>query len=182
MTGREPTPFRRPARQDTMATTSLRGNPVHTLGDLPDVGDKAPPYTLTGADLSEVSSDGFAGSRVVLNIFPSLDTATCAASVRRFNELAASLEDTVVVCVSADLPFAMRRFCATEGIDDVVTGSAFRSSFGTDYGVVMTDGAMRGLLARAVVVVDTDGSVLHTQVVSDIGTEPDYDAAVAALG
>jgi thiol peroxidase len=165
-----------------MATTSLRGNPVHTVGDLPAVGDKAPAFTLTGGDLSDVSSDSFAGSRVVLNIFPSLDTATCAASVRRFNELAASLDNTVVLCVSADLPFAMRRFCTTEGIENVVTGSAFRSSFGTDYGVVMTDGTMRGLLARSVVVVDSDGSVLHTQVVPDIGTEPDYDAAIAALG
>ena len=165
-----------------MATTSLRGDPVHTVGDLPAIGTRAPAYTLTGADLSDVSSDGFAGSRVVLNIFPSVDTDICAESVRRFNQLAASLENTVVVCVSADLPFAMRRFSAAENIDDVVTGSVFRSSFGTDYGVTMTDGAMRGLLARSVVVVDADGSVIHTQVVPDIGTEPDYDAAVAALG
>jgi thioredoxin-dependent peroxiredoxin len=166
----------------TMATATLHGNPVHTVGDLPSVGASAPAYTLTGQDLSDVSSDGFAGSRVVLNIFPSVDTATCAASVRRFNELAASLDNTVVVCASADLPFAMRRFCGAEGIENVVTGSTFRSSFGTDYGVTMTDGPMRGLLARSVVVIDTDGSVLYTQVVSDIGTEPDYDAAVAALG
>jgi thiol peroxidase len=165
-----------------MATTSLRGNPVHTVGDLPAVGSTAPAYTLTGNDLADVSSADFAGRRVVLNIFPSLDTATCAASVRRFNLLAASLEDTVVVCVSADLPYAMRRFCGAEGIDDVVTASVFRSSFGTDYGVVMTDGPMRGLLARSVVVIDRDGRVLHTEVVPDIGTEPDYDAAVAALG
>jgi len=165
-----------------MATTSLRGNPVHTVGELPMVGDKAPAYTLTGSDLSDVSSDSFSGSRVVLNIFPSLDTATCAASVRRFNELAASLENTVVVCVSVDLPFAMRRFCGVEGIENLVTGSAFRSSFGTDLGVSLSDGPMRGLLARSVVVVDTDGSVLYTQLVPDIGTEPDYDAATAALG
>jgi thioredoxin-dependent peroxiredoxin len=165
-----------------MATTSLRGAPVHTVGDLPTVGDKAPAYTLTGSDLTDVASDSFSGSRVVLNIFPSLDTATCAASVRRFNELAASLENTVVVCVSVDLPFAMRRFCGVEGIEDVVTGSAFRSSFGTDFGVTLSDGPMRGLLARSVVVVDADGSVLHTQLVPDIGTEPDYDAATTALG
>jgi thiol peroxidase len=165
-----------------MATTSLRGDPVHTVDDLPAVGDKAPAYTLTGQDLSDVSSDGFSGSRVVLNIFPSVDTATCAASVRRFNELAASLADTVVVCVSADLPFAMRRFCGAEGIENVVTGSTFRSGFGSDFGVTMTDGPMRGLLARSVIVVDVDGTVLHTQLVPDIGTEPDYDAAVAALG
>jgi thiol peroxidase len=165
-----------------MATTSLRGNPVHTVGDLPSVGDKAPAYTLTGSDLGDVTSDSFSGSRVVLNIFPSLDTATCAASVRRFNELAASFDNTVVVCASADLPFAMRRFCGAEGIENVTTGSAFRSSFGSDFGVTMTDGPMRGLLARSVVVVDTDGSVLYTQLVPDIGTEPDYDAAAAALG
>jgi len=165
-----------------MATTSLRGAPVHTVGDLPTVGDKAPSYTLTDSDLTDVASDSFSGSRVVLNIFPSLDTATCAASVRRFNELAASLENTVVVCVSVDLPFAMRRFCGVEGIEGVVTGSAFRSSFGTDFGVTLGDGPMRGLLARSVVVVDADGSVLHTQLVPDIGTEPDYDAATAALG
>jgi thiol peroxidase len=165
-----------------MATTSLRGTPVHTVGELPTVGDKAPAYTLTGSDLTDLTSDSFSGSRVVLNIFPSLDTATCAASVRRFNELAASFENTVVVCASADLPFAMRRFCGAEGIEHVVTGSAFRSSFGTDLGVTMTDGPMRGLLARSVVVVDTDGSVLHTQLVPDIGIEPDYDAAAAALG
>ena len=165
-----------------MATTSLRGNPVHTVGDLPSVGDKAPAYTLTGSDLTDVTSDSYSGSRVVLNIFPSLDTATCAASVRRFNELAASLDNTVVVCASADLPYAMRRFCGAEGIENVTVGSAFRSSFGNDFGVTMTDGPMRGLLARSVVVVDTDGSVLYTELVADIGTEPDYDAAVAALG
>ncbi len=165
-----------------MATTSLRGNPVHTVGELPSVGDKAPAYTLTGGDLTDVASDGFSGSRVVLNIFPSLDTPTCAASVRRFNELATSFDNTVVVCASADLPFAMRRFCGVEGIENVVTGSSFRSSFGTDLGVTMADGPMRGLLARSVVVVDTDGSVLHTELVPDIGSEPDYDAAAAALG
>jgi thiol peroxidase len=165
-----------------MATTSLGGTPVHTVGELPTVGDKAPAYTLTGGDLTDVASDGFSGSRVVLNIFPSLDTATCAASVRQFNKLAASFDNTVVVCASADLPFAMRRFCAVEGLENVVTGSAFRSSFGSDLGVTLSDGPMRGLLARAVVVVDTDGSVLHTQLVPDIGTEPDYDTAAAALG
>jgi thioredoxin-dependent peroxiredoxin len=165
-----------------MATTSRGGNVVHTLGELPARGSKAPPYTLTGADLSDLSSETHAGSRVVLNIFPSIDTGVCAASVRRFNQLAAGLEGTVVVCASADLPYALRRFCAAEGIEHVVVGSSFRSSFGTDYGVTMVDGAMRGLLARAVVVVDTDGTVLHSQLVDDIGTEPDYDAAIAALG
>jgi thioredoxin-dependent peroxiredoxin len=165
-----------------MATTTFRGTPVHTAGDLPALGSTAPPYTLTGTDLTDFSSAAFAGSRVVLNIFPSIETGVCSASVRRFNELAASLENTAVVCVSADLPFTLAKFCGAEGIDNVTVGSSFRSSFGTDYGVTMVDADWRGLLARAVVVVDTDGTVLHTEVVPDIGTEPDYDAAVAALG
>lgn len=165
-----------------MATTSLRGNTVHTAGDLPAVGSSAPAFTLTGAGLVDVSSSEYAGQRVVLNIFPSVDTGVCAASVRHFNELAAGLDNTVVVCASADLPFAMSRFCGAEGVENVTTASAFRSSFGTDYGVTMSDGPMRGLLARAVVVVDGDGTVLHTELVDDIGHEPNYDAAVAALG
>jgi thiol peroxidase len=165
-----------------MATTQLRGNPVHTVGELPEIGSRAPAYTLAGADLADLSSASYAGRRVVLNVFPSIDTGTCAASVRHFDALAAELDNTVVLCVSQDLPFAMRRFCGTEGIADVAVGSAFRSSFGTDYGVTITDGSMRGLFARSVVVVDTDGTVLHTELVPDIGTEPDYDAAVAALG
>jgi thiol peroxidase len=165
-----------------MATTSRGGNVVHTVGELPAHSSKAPSYTLTGADLVDFTSETHAGSRVVLNIFPSIDTGVCAASVRRFNQLAADLDETVVVCASADLPFAMRRFCGAESIENVVVGSTFRSGFGTDYGVTMVDGGMRGLLARAVVVVDTDGMVLHSQLVDDIGTEPDYDAAIAALG
>jgi len=165
-----------------MATTSRRGVPVHTVGELPAVGSTAPSYTLAGGDLTDLSSKDFAGSRVVLNIFPSIDTGVCAASVRRFNELASGLENTTVVCASADLPFALRRFCGAEGIENVTVASSFRSSFGTDYGVTMIDGDMRGLLARSVVVVDTDGRVLYTQVVPDIGIEPDYEAAVAALG
>ncbi len=155
---------------------------VHTIGELPTLGSKAPSYTLTGADLIDFSSETQAGSRVVLNIFPSIDTGVCAASVRRFNELAADVDDTVVICASADLPFALRRFCGAESIEYVLVGSSFRSGFGADYGVTMVDGAMRGLLARAVVVLDADRSVLHTQLVDDIGTQPDYDAAIAALG
>jgi thiol peroxidase len=119
---------------------------------------------------------------VVLNIFVSVDMGVCAASVRRFNELAAGLDNSTVICVSADLPYALRRFCGAEGIADVVPASSFRSSFGADFGVTLIDTAMRGLLARSVVVVDTDGTVLHTELVPSIGTEPDYDAAVAALG
>lgn len=163
-----------------MATTELRnGTTVHTVGELPRVGSRAPEFTLTGQDLSDVTRPA---RRTVLNIFPSLDTATCATSVRRFNEIAAGLPDTTVVCASMDLPYAMRRFCTTEGIENVVVGSGFRSTFGEDYGVLMADGAMRGLYARSVVVLDTEGTVLHTEVVPFIGDEPDYDAAVAALG
>ncbi len=165
-----------------MATTTLGETIVHTTGEPPRVGSPAPPFTLVGGDLGEVSSESLAGRRVVLNVFPSVDTRTCARSVRRFNELAAGLENTTVVCVSEDLPFAQARFCGAEGIEDVVMGSAFRSGFGDDYGLTMTDGAMKGLLARAVVVVDEGGTVAHTELVPTIGQEPDYDAVVAALG
>jgi thioredoxin-dependent peroxiredoxin len=163
-----------------MATTALSGTPVSTTGDLPPVGSIAPEFTLTGSDLSDVRRPE--GRRVVLNIFPSVDTGVCAASVRRFNELAARLADTSVICVSADLPFALARFCGAEGIDNVVAASTFRSGFGEDYGVRMVDGGFRGLLARAVVVLDEDARVLHTQVVPEIGSEPDYDAVVRVLG
>ena len=165
-----------------MATTAFKGSPVHTVGDLPGVGDVAPRFELTDTSLGDVTTAELAGSRVVLNIFPSVDTGVCAASVRRFTELAASLEDTKVVCVSADLPFALGRFCGAEGIDNVAAASSFRSDFGTAYGVTMTDGPLRGLLARSVVVLDGDGKVVYTQLVPEITQEPDYDAAIAALG
>ncbi|GAA0035006.1 MULTISPECIES: thiol peroxidase [Brevibacterium] len=165
-----------------MATTALEGTPVHTVGDLPAIGDQAPAYTLVGNDLGEVNSSEFADSRVVLNIFPSVDTGVCAASVRRFNELASGLENTTVVCVSNDLPFAQARFCGAEGIENVVTASGFRSAFGKEYGVTMVDGPLAGLLARAVVVLDANGTVVYEELVKEITTEPDYDAAVAALG
>ena len=164
-----------------MADITFRGTPVTTSGELPAVGETAPDFTLVGTDLSDVTARGLAGSRVVLNIFPSVDTGVCAASVREFNERAASLEDTTVVCVSKDLPFAQARFCGAEGIESVTLGSAFRSSFGGDYGLVQNDGPLAGLLSRAVVVLDADGTVLHTEQVPEIGQEPDYDAAVAAL-
>ena len=166
-----------------MAQTALRGNPVNTSGDLPAIGDAAPAYSLIGADLGPVSSDDFSGQRVVLNIFPSIDTPTCANSVRAFNERAADLDNTTVVCVSADLPFAQGRFCGAEGIENVKTASTFRSpDFLEDYGVGMVDGPLSGLCARAVVVVDESGKVAHTQLVGEIGEEPDYDAAISALG
>lgn len=164
-----------------MAQTTLGGNPVETVGDLPAVGSPAPSFTLAKNDFSAISNTDLEGQRVVLNIFASLDTAVCASSVRTFNTLAAGLANTTVVCVSADLPFAMDRFCAAEGIDNVVTASAFRSDFGTAYGVTMADGKLAGLLARSVVVIDEHGTVVYTQLVPAIGQEPDYDAAVAAL-
>lgn len=164
-----------------MATTALKGTPVQTSGELPTVGSKAPAFELVGEGLSPLTSADLPG-RVVLNIFPSVDTGVCAQSVRTFNEKAAGLENTTVVNVSQDLPFAHARFCAAEGIDAVKAGSAFRSSFGEDYGVTQQDGPMAGLLARAVVVLDENGEVVHAQLVDDISTEPDYDAAINALG
>lgn len=163
-----------------MATTAFKGNSVNTVGDLPAEGDKAPAFNLVGEGLSELSSSELPG-RKVLNIFPSIDTGVCAASVRKFNELAAELEGTTVINVSHDLPFAQARFCGAEGIDKVKVGSAFRSTFGEDYGVQMADGPMAGLLARSVVVVEEDGSVSHSQLVPEITQEPDYDAVLAAL-
>lgn len=166
-----------------MAETAFKGNPVHTNGDLPAAGSAAPAFNLTGGDLGAVTSEGLAGGRVVLNIFPSIDTPVCAQSVRAFNERAAALEDTTVVCVSADLPFAAGRFCEAEGIENVTTGSTFRTpEFGDDYGVVIGEGPLAGLCARAVVVIGADGTVLHSELVPEITHEPDYDAALAALG
>lgn len=155
---------------------------MNTSGDLPEPGSKAPDFELVKSDLSTVSSADLAGQRVILNIFPSIDTPTCATSVRTFNERAASLDNTAVICVSADLPFAAGRFCGSEGIENVMTGSTFRGSFLDDYGVKMTDGPLAGVAARSVVVLDGDGTVLHTQLVPEIADEPDYDAAISALG
>ena len=164
-----------------MAQITLRGNPINTVGELPSVGSPAPAFTLTGTDLGEVTSEQFRGKSVVLNIFPSVDTPVCGTSVRTFNERAAAGGATVV-CVSNDLPFAQKRFCGAEGIENVTTGSAFRDSFGADYGITIADGPMAGLLGRAVVVVGSDGNVAYTELVPEIGQEPDYDAALAAAG
>ena len=164
-----------------MAITALKGTPVQIIGELPVVGATAPDFTLTGADLGDVTSSELRGKRVVLNIFPSIDTRVCATSVRRFNELAAGLENTAVVCASADLPFALGRFCGAEGIENVVSASSFRSDFGSEFGLTLGDGPMQGLLARAIVVLDENGSVLHTELVPEITIEPNYDAAIAAL-
>ena len=165
-----------------MATITLGGNPISTIGNLPQKGDKAPAFALTGADLKPVTSDDLAGKKVVLNIFPSVDTGVCATSVRTFNEKAADLENTAVLCVSADLPFAFKRFCGAEGIDNVAMASTFRNpEFLEEYGVKMVEGGMAGLASRAVVVIDTDGTVLHSEQVPEIAQEPDYDAALSAL-
>lgn len=164
-----------------MATTAFKGTPVKTSGELPGVGSKAPAFTLVKGDLSDLTLDELAGRRVVLNIFPSVDTGTCATSVRKFNELAGKLDNTTVVCVSKDLPFAAARFCGAEGLDNVVTASDFRGGFDDAYGIKQLEGPLKGLLGRAVVVIDTDGTVKYTQLVDEISTEPDYDAAIAAL-
>ena len=164
-----------------MTSVTFHGSPAHTIGELPAVGSKAPAFELVGADLSSLTSASLAGRRVVLNIFPSVDTGVCATSVREFNKRASGLTNTTVVCVSKDLPFAQARFCGAEGLDDVVTASAFRSTFGEDYGVTLTDSPLAGLLSRAVVVLDGDATVLYTQQVPEVGEEPDYEAAVAAL-
>jgi thiol peroxidase len=165
-----------------MATITLKGNPVHTVGELPAKGKPAPGFDLTGADLGVYKLASAKGNWVVLNIFPSIDTPTCATSVRRFNQEAAKKAKTVVLCISMDLPFAQARFCGAEGIQNVKTLSAFRSpGFGRDYGVLITDSPLLGLLARAVVVVDPAGVVRHTQLVPEIANEPDYAAALAAI-
>jgi thioredoxin-dependent peroxiredoxin len=165
-----------------MAHTALGGNPVNTVGDLPSVGSHTPAFTLTKADLSDITPADLAGKRVVFNIFPSVDTAVCASSVRRFNELASGLDNTAVWCVSADLPFAQGRFCGAEGLENVSNASTFRGGFGSAYGVTLADGKLAGLMARAVVVLDENGMVLHSQLVPEIAQEPDYDAAIASLG
>ncbi len=164
-----------------MASITLHNDPVSTVGELPAKGSTLPAFELVGQDLGAVKSADLAGKRVVLNIFPSVDTGTCAMSVRKFNEIAAGLENTVVVCVSKDLPFAQARFCGAEGIENVLTGSAFRSSFGEDFGVTMADGPLAGLLSRAVIVTDENGTVLYTEQVGEVTEEPNYDAAQAAL-
>lgn len=165
-----------------MAEITLRGNSIHTVGELPAVGDPAPAFTLTGGTLGDVTAGDFAGKGLVLNIFPSVDTGVCAASVRAFNEKAGGRDDVAVLNVSADLPFAQTRFCGAEGIENVTSASSFRSDFGEVYGVTIADGPMAGLLSRAVVIVDGDGVVTYTEQVPEIAQEPDYDAALAALG
>ena len=164
-----------------MAQVTLKGNPVNTAGELPAVGSKAPGFKAVKTDLSGTTNEDYLGKPLVLNIFPSIDTGTCATSVRTFNQKAADA-DATVLCLSKDLPFALKRFCGAEGIDQVEAASVFRDhDFGGAYGVGLVDGPLEGLCARAVVVIDAEGTVVHTQLVSEIAEEPDYDAALGAL-
>jgi thiol peroxidase len=165
-----------------MASITFKGQPIHTCGELPKIGDEAPDFTLVKSDLSEAKLSDFRGKYVVLNIFPSLDTDVCASSVRRFNKEAASLKNTIVLCISADLPFAARRFCTTEGIENVITLSTFRNpSFGEKYGLTIVDGPMKGLLARAVIVVNPEGKIVYKELVPEIAQEPDYNSAINSI-
>lgn len=166
-----------------MAKITFRGDPVNTTGELPTVGSKASDFTLVSSELSEIKLSDYLGKNIVLNIFPSLDTGVCATSVRTFNKEASSLENTVVLGISADLPFAAGRFCTTEGLENVTTLSTFRNNnqFGNAYGVLMTDGPLKGLLARAVVTIDTKGKVLYTELVPEIAQEPNYKAAIDSI-
>lgn len=165
-----------------MAKINLGGYPINTNGNLPKTGVKAPEFQLVKQDLSITSLADFAGSKVVLNIFPSIDTSTCATSVRTFNAKASTLENTKVLCVSRDLPFAQKRFCGAEGLDNVINLSDFNTGqFGKDYGLEIMDGVFAGLHARAVVVIDENGTIKHTELVPEIGDEPNYESALAAL-
>ena len=165
-----------------MANITLGGNPIHTSGTLPAVGSKAPNFFLVANDLSSVSLADYAGSRLVLNIFPSVDTGTCAKSVHAFNEKASALENTKILCISRDLPFAQKRFCGAEGIENAVILSDFKKgSFGQDYGLEITDGPLAGLHSRAIIVIDENGSVVYTEQVGEIADEPNYDNALAVL-
>ncbi|MGE4345886.1 MAG: thiol peroxidase [Flavobacteriaceae bacterium] len=165
-----------------MATITFKGTPFHTIGDLPKTGSQAPDFELVKTDLSRISLREFKGSRLILNIFPSIDTPTCAMSVRAFNQKASGLNNTKVLCISRDLPFAQARFCGAEGIENVITLSDFESGkFGQDYGLILADSPLKGLHSRAVVVIDENGKVIHTQQVSEIADEPDYEKTLASL-
>ncbi len=165
-----------------MATITLKGNEIHTNGNLPEIGKKAPNFELVGVDLSANALENYKGSRVILNIFPSIDTGICAASARKFNEEASNLSNTKVLCISRDLPFAHGRFCGAEGLEDVISLSDFRTGdFGKDYGVEIIDGPMKGLHSRAVVVVNEEGIVTYAEQIPEIVQEPNYSAALSAL-
>lgn len=164
-----------------MANITLKGNPIHTIGNLPEVGSKVKDFKLVNEKLEVKSLGDYLGKKIVLNIFPSIDTGICAASARKFNEQVVNLDNTVVVNVSKDLPFALGRFCAAEGLNNIDTLSDFRGSFGEDFGVTIIDSPLQGLLSRAVVVVDENGKVVYTEQVPEIGQEPDYEKALQYL-
>lgn len=164
-----------------MASIKFQGNPLHTSGELPAVGSNAPDFTLVSGKLADVNLATYAGKKKVLNIVPSLDTPTCAMSTRKFNEKASKLANTVVLVISADLPFAQCRFCEIEGLKDVIPLSTFRSNFAIDYGVKLTDTFLAGLTARAIIIIGEDDKVIYTQLVDELANEPDYDAALTAL-
>jgi thiol peroxidase len=164
-----------------MATITFQNNPIQTCGELPAIGSDAPDFLLTNIDLEDVTLANYAGKRKILSIVPSLDTPTCAASARKFNQKATSLENTVILIVSADLPFAQCRFCEIEGLQGIEALSTFRSTFATDYGVQISDSALAGLTARAIVIIDEQDKILYTQLVSELAHEPDYEAVFAAL-
>ena len=164
-----------------MANITLGGNPISTIGNLPELGTIAPEFDAVKKDLTLFSSSELVGKNIIINIFASIDTGICADSTRRFNKEASALENTVVVCISRDLPFALGRICDAESLNDVIPVSAFNSSFGTDYGVTILDGPMQGLLSRSVVVINTQGEVIYTEQVPEIAQEPDYDSAIAVL-
>jgi len=162
-----------------MATVKFKGSDVHSSGKLPEIGSTAPDFTLVDAGLQEIHLSDYKGKRVLLNIFPSLDTSTCATSVRKFNKWVSEKDNMVVLCISKDLPFAQSRFCGAEGLDNVITASDFRyNTFATDYGVLLTDGPLKGLMARSVVALDENGKVLYTEQVAEITNEPNYDISV----
>lgn len=165
-----------------MATITLGGNPINTNGTLPQIGSKAIDFKLIKTDLSKATLADFSGSKLVLNIFPSIDTGTCATSVRKFNEKASAMNNTKVLCISRDLPFAQKRFCATEGLENVINLSDFNTgSFGKNYGLEINDGVLAGLHSRVIIVIDENGVITHTEQVGEIADEPNYDAALAAL-
>ena len=164
-----------------MATITLKGNEIHTSGELPGVGDTAPDFSLTAQDMSDKTLQSYAGQKKILSIVPSLDTPVCATSTRVFNEKAGTIDGVVVLTVSADLPFAMKRFCTTEGIEGVEALSTFRSDFAKDYGIEITDGPLRGVTGRAVLVIDENNKVIHSELVPEIAQEPNYDAALAKV-
>lgn len=165
-----------------MAKTALKGNPINTFGELPKIGGQLPEFKLTKTDLSDITNNDIKGKKVILNIFPSIDTAVCAASVRRFNEEINNIDNAICICVSRDLPFAHSRFCGAEGLDKVVSASLMKDcKFGETFGVKLIDGPLEGLMARSVVVADEEGKIIYTQLVDDITSEPDYEKALAVV-